>query len=132
MKKLFRMVVFSALAIYLTSLWNKGFILPSTLAMFIKATVAVTVIYYVVLPISKLVLLPLNIITLGMMSFLVYLFALHLLNSGFNFITIKDWVFAGASFLGLTVPKTSINYFFNLVLSSFSISFVINFLEQIL
>lgn len=132
MKKLFRMVVFSALAIYLTSLWNKGFILPNTLAMFIKATIAITVIYYLVLPISKLVLLPLNIITLGMMSFLVYLFALHLLNSGFNFITIKDWVFNGASFLGLTVPKTSVNYFFNLVLSSFSISFVINFLEQIL
>lgn len=132
MKKLFRMVVFSALAIYLTSLWNKGFILPNTLSMFIKATLAITIIYYLVLPISKLVLLPLNIITLGMMSFLVYLFALHLLNSGFNFITIKDWVFAGASFLGLTVPKTSINYLFNLVLSSFSISFVINFLEQIL
>lgn len=132
MKKLFRMVVFSAIAIYLTSLWNKGFILPNTLAMFIKATVAVTLIYYLVIPISKLVLLPLNIITLGMMSFLVYLFALHLLNSGFNFITIKDWIFNGASFLGLTVPKTSINYFFNLVLSSFSISFVINFLEQIL
>lgn len=132
MKKLFRMVVFSALAIYLTSLWNKGFILPNTLAMFIKATIAITVIYYLVIPISKLVLLPLNIITLGMMSFLVYLFALHLLNIGFNFITIKDWVFNGASFLGLTIPKTSINYFFNLVLSSFSISFVINFLEQIL
>lgn len=132
MKKLFRMVVFSALAIYLTSLWNKGFILPNTVAMFVKATVAVSIIYYLVLPISRLVLLPLNMITLGMMSFVVYLFALHLINSGFNFITIKDWIFPGLTFLGLTIPKTSVNYLFNLVLSSFSISFIINFLEQIL
>lgn len=132
MKKIFRMIVFSALALYITSLWNNGFILNPNLLTFIKATVTLAVVYYLVIPISKLILLPLNIITLGLVSFLLYLFILHIASSGFSLFEITDWVFDGSSFLGVNIGKTHIGYFGNLILSSISISGIINILEEII
>lgn len=132
MKKLFRMLIFSAVAIFLTSLWNKGFIISFNWQPFLKAVVTIAVIYYLVVPFSKLILLPLNILTLGLVSFLVYLLALHILSNSLLIITIKDWVLPGLSFNGINIDKLDISYFGNLVLSSLSISFIINTLEQLL
>ncbi len=132
MKKIFRMIVFSGVAIFLTSLWNKGFILPSGLIMFLKATIALAIVYYLIVPLSRLILLPLNVLTLGLMSFLIYLFILHLANISFSLFTIKDWVVPGLSFGGIIIKETKIGYFGNLILSSLSISSIINLLEHLI
>jgi len=130
MKKIFRMIIFSALALIFTSFWNKGFQLnPSA---FISATLVLAIVFYLIVPLSKIVLLPLNIITLGLMSFLVYLAILHLISDAFHLFTITSWTFPGASILFVTIPKTHIPYIGNLVLSSVSISSIINVLEHLI
>lgn len=130
MKSIIRMIVFCAFALYVTSLWNKGFIIPSNAALFLEATVALTIVYYLILPLSRLILLPLNLLTLGLMSFVVFLFALHIISSQFHLITIQEWVFPGFSFWGITIQKTPINYLFNLVVSSLSISVIIRTIKR--
>lgn len=129
MKKIFRMIIFSALALIFTSFWNKGFqINPST---FLTATLFLAFVFYLIVPLSKIILLPLNIITLGLMSFLVYLAILHLSSDAFHLFTITSWTFPGASILFVNIPKTYIPYLGNLVLSSVSISSIINMLEHL-
>ncbi|MDH7476591.1 MAG: phage holin family protein [Microgenomates group bacterium] len=132
MKKIFRMIIFSAIAIYLTSLWNFGFKINYSWNIFLKATLAIAIIYYLIVPLSKLILFPLNLLTLGLMSFLLYLFTLHLLSSGFHLINITSWQFPGINFLSFSIPKMEVNYFFNLILSAMSVSLIINFLEQLI
>jgi len=126
------MIIFSALAIYLTSLWNKGFIVPFNFTDFVQGIVVIAVIYYFINPLTKIVLLPLNILTLGMVSFIAFFIIFYFFVSSFSFIEIKEWVFPGFHWYGFNIEKMSINYLGNLVLSSLSISLIINSLEKLL
>lgn len=131
MKKIFRVIIFSAFSLFLTSLWNKGFVL-SDIKTFIVASVVLAVVFYVIIPLSKILLLPLNIITLGFVSFFVYIAILHFSSSTFHLFQISSWEFPGANFYLFSLPKMQIPYLLNLVLSSLSISSIINVLEQLL
>ena len=128
MKKIFRIVLFSALALFLTALWNKGFKISFTPDIFIKALLLVAVLNYLIVPLSKLILLPLNILTLGMVSLLVYFLLFHFLLTRYSLVIIKDWTFPGFWLIG----KTSINYWQNVILSALSVTTVINFFEKII
>lgn len=132
MKKLFRMFIFSAFALFITSLWNKGFVLSDTVYHFLISVLAITVIYYMIAPLLKLILFPLNLITFGIASFCCILFLLHLLSTGFHLFSITGWVFKPENVLGFLIPTFKISYVLNLILSSVSISGIINTLERFL
>ncbi len=126
------MLVFSAIAIYLTSLWDKGFIIKNDWMIYLKASLVIAAIYYLIVPISKLVLLPLNLITLGFVSVVFYALALYFFLNKFSLIQIKPWNFDGLSLFGIAVVPLKVNHLANIFLSAFSISTVINLLEKLL
>jgi len=116
------MIVFSAIAIFLTSVWDKGFIIKPDLMIYLKATLLIALIYYLVVPLSKIILLPLNFLTLGFVSVIVYCFLFYFLTNYFSLIEIKSWNFSGYNFSQLA----------NIFVSAISISTIINLLEKIL
>lgn len=131
MKKILRKIIFSAAAIYLISLWNEGFIVRNDLMTYLKASSVIALVYYLIVPVSKLVLLPLNLITFGMVSLAFYSFALYFLLNKFSLIQIKAWTFSGPTF-GVIVVPFEISLVFNVLLVAFSISLIINLLEKII
>jgi len=126
-----RIFIFSCFALFLTSYWNKGFILPETVEQFGKTAVVLTLVFVLIRPIAKVIFLPLNVLTLGIFNFVFYLFVLHIMANSYNLFTITDWKFEGLTFLSLTVPPSHVSYGMNLVLSSVSLSSIINVLDQI-
>lgn len=132
MKTIPRTVIFSALALYLTSLWDKGFVLKFEAVPFILTSIAVAILYYVIRPLTKIVLLPFNILTFGLVSLLVFCFLFYIITSQFSIVQIKDWVFPGLTLLGFHLPKMSISYLQNIALSSLSVSFIIGILERLI
>ncbi len=132
MKKIFRMIFFSAVAIFLTSLWNKGFLIEADFIVYLKASLIIALVYYLVVPIIKIILLPLNILTLGLVSIIFYGLLFYLVFNNIGLITIKAWHFDGGRFLNFILIPMDINYLTNIFLSSFSISTIINLLEKIL
>lgn len=126
------MIIFSGLALYITSLWNKGFVISDDPKKFIITALAVAAILYLIVPISKVILLPLNILTLGLMSTIVYIGLFYLLQQYFHLIEIDSWMFGGITIWKIIIPKMRIEYFNNLALSSLSISVIINTLERLL
>ncbi|KKP60914.1 MAG: hypothetical protein UR56_C0018G0013 [Candidatus Roizmanbacteria bacterium GW2011_GWC2_34_23] len=132
MKKIFRMIIFSGVAIFLTALWNKGFIVKDDPMIYLKAALIIAAVYYLIVPASKLVLLPLNILTFGLVSVVFYAAIFYFLLNRFNLISIEEWVFPGAKMLGITLGKIKISSTANIFVSSFSISTVINLLEKII
>lgn len=132
MKRIFKMIIFSGLAIYLTSLWNKGFIINADLFSFLKLSLIIAGVYYFIVPFSKIILLPLNIITFGLVSTLFYGLLFYFLFQNLNFVSVKDWYFGGGKFLNLIIAPFNISYIANIFLSAFSISTIINLLEKIL
>jgi len=132
MKKILRMVIFSGVAIFLTALWNKGFIIKPDYMIYLKAALIIAAVYYLIVPISNLILLPLNILTLGFVSVIFYAIIFYFLLSHFNLIDIKEWVFPGIKLLGITLGEIKISGLTNIFVSSFSISTIINLLEKII
>lgn len=122
MKKIIRKIVFSGSAIYLTSLWNQGFVVKVDWAVYLKASLIIAIVYYLIVPVSKLVLLPLNLITMGLVSVVFYSLALYFLLSGFSLVQIRPW-----EFLGYDVSQLA-----NIFLVAFSISTIINLMEKLL
>jgi len=126
------MLIFSAVALYLTSLWNEGFKVNFSPYIFVRTVLLVTFFYYLVIPISKIILFPVNLLTLGLLSTVLYFVLFYVFITRFSLVQIKPWEFTGLTFNGLAVKSMQINYPLNLLLSSISLSFIINLLEGIL
>ena len=126
------MVIFSAVAIWLTSLWNKGFIIKSDPTVYFKAALIIAAVFYLIIPVSRLILLPLNILTLGLVSVLFYAAIFYLLLNRFHVIAIEPWVTPPVNWLGISIAKMSVSGLSNIFVSSFSISTIINLLETML
>jgi uncharacterized membrane protein YvlD (DUF360 family) len=132
MKKIFRMIIFSTLSIYITSLLIKGFIIKSDLiSLFISAFI-LAIFYYLLTPLMKLILLPLNFFTLGLASTIIYVLLFNYVINKFNLVLIKPWIFPGINLFGIFIPKIMFNYWLTLITSSIFYSSIINFLELIL
>ena len=132
MKRITRMLIFSAVAIYLTALWNKGFEVNFTLSIFVRTVLIIAFFYYFIMPIAKLVLLPINLLTLGFISSLVYFILFYLVITRFSLIHIKEWDFPGLTFFGLSIQKMHVGYLTNILASSVSLSFIIQLLGILL
>ena len=130
MKRLFRMVIFSGVAILLTSLWNKGFVIKSDPTIYLKASLIIAAVYYLIVPVSKLILLPLNILTLGSVSVIFYAAIFYFLLNRFNLINISQWVLPQMKLFEITIGKMEISGLSNVFISSLSISTIINLLEK--
>lgn len=122
MKSIIRKIVFSGAAIFLTAYWNQGFVVKNDLVVYLKASLTIAVIYYLIIPISKLILLPLNLITMGLVSVIFYSFALYFFLDNFSLVKIRPWVFSGYDISQLA----------NIFLVAFSISTIINLMEKLL
>lgn len=132
MKKIFKAPIIAAAAIFITAFWNKGFVLPKTIEGFILAAMFITITVYLLIPLSKIILLPFNLISFGLVSFIFYIFLLHLVSSGFGWIMIKAWNFSGFGIFGLSIPAIDLSYLGNLILSALSITTIINILNKII
>ena len=126
------MIIFSAVAILLTSLWNKGFVIKDEPLTYLKAALIIAAVYYLIVPVSKLILLPLNILTLGFVSVIFYAAVFYFLLNRFQLINIKEWVFPGIKLFRITLAETKISGLSNIFITSFSISTIINLLETII
>jgi len=126
------MIVFSGIALYLTSLWNQGFQLNLEPETFGKTVLLVALFYYLVLPISRIILIPINFLTLGLLSSLLYFLLFYIFITKFSLVKITAWTFPGVEYLGYTFKSFPVSYLLNIAFSSVSLSFIIKLLELLL
>lgn len=132
MKKIFRMVIFSLISIFLITLIVKGFEIKPDIYSYLLAAVVLSLVYYLIIPILKLILLPLNILTLGLASFLAYLIIFNFVINRFNLLIIKPWHFDGLTIGSFSIPPIDLSYWPTLILVVVLYSTLINFFESIL
>ena len=126
------MVVFSAVGVYLTFLWNKGFIIKLDPTTFIETALLVALACYLIIPVAKMILLPLNILTFGLLSVALYALTFYALSHYTGLVQITPWTFEGLNFMGMSINKTTVDYLPNLFLASLSVSAIIKVLDQLI
>ena len=132
MKKILRMIIFSGVGIYFTALWNKGFIINLDPYIFIETVLLVALAYYLIIPIAKVILLPINILTFGLLSIVLYALSFYILSRYTGIVQINPWVFEGISYAGISIKKMSVDYLPNLFLASTSVSAIIKLLDRLI
>jgi putative membrane protein len=129
MKSILRGIMFYSVALFLTAQVLEGVSVNGDLATYLIGGIVLSILFFLVKPILSIVTLPLNIITLGLFSFLINAIILYLLTIFVPNISITAFKFSGFSFLGFVVPQFSINNFFAFVTASILISFIVGFLR---
>ena len=129
MKKITRMIAFSAIALFATSLWNKGFKVDFNHFTFAKAILMTALFYYVVTPVTKLILLPVNILTFGLVSTVLYFLVIYLFFTRFSIAVISAWDFKGFPIGNFLIPGIHLNVILNIFIIAFSLTLIISLLE---
>lgn len=129
MKTLLRTSLFSLFALWLTTQLVGGFKIVGDWQTYILGATVLAFIYIFVKPILRLFFLPINFLSLGLLSWLVNVALLYLLTLMVPQVQISAWQFPGISYQGIVIPSYYLNSMTNFVLVSFVLSFIINFLS---
>jgi len=129
MKGLLKSFLISLASLYATTLLIAGFKYEGGIKTLLTGACAFTVINWFVKPIVKIFMLPFNLITLGIFSWLVNVFMLYLLIRIVPQIQISIWNFSGFHFQGFNIPSINFSVFLTYILVSFIIALISNLLN---
>lgn len=129
MKSILRRIVFYAVSLFLASQIITGLTISGGVSTYIIGATVLSLLFLIVKPILSIITLPLNIITLGLFSFLINAIILYILTIFVPNVSISAFTFKGFSFAGFVVPSLYVNNFFTFVIASILLSFIVGFLK---
>jgi len=118
MKALIRHTLINLLVIYLVDACYPGFSVLHDTKTLITAAIIWLLLNKIVRPVIKLLLLPINLITLNLFSWVVGLITLFLLPLIVAGIKISPYDFPGFSYQGFSLPPFHLNLFLSFVVAS--------------
>ena len=95
------------------------------------ASAVLTLIYLIVKPILKILLLPINLLSLGFLGWIINVAILYLLTKLIPSVAISPWHFPGFEYKGILIPQYDFNQMMVFILVSFLLSFMVNFINWI-
>ncbi len=122
-----------AFLITLASLLAIGWIIPVLSFQggpksFLTAALVLTLGNFIVKPILNLLILPINLLTLGLSRWLVNVFVFYLMVLLVPQVKVTPYTFPGFTYSGFVFPRLDLPFFWTLVLVCFIISLVTDFL----
>ncbi len=132
MKSFARNILFNSFSIFLISQVLPGVKVTGGFFTYIIGGFALTLLLIILKPILNLLALPLNIITLGMFSFLTNVIIFYLLTILVMGISITAFTFPGYEYAGFVIPKFYFNALFAFIAVSFLQSLIVSFLSWLI
>ncbi len=123
MRSILRTIFVNTLSLFLVSLVFSGLQINGGFASFLYVAAWLSVLTLVFDPIVKVVILPFNILTLGLLSFLTTLLSLFLITIFYKNLSIVNFTFQGFSFLGISMGRISFSGFLPIIVISATIYF---------
>jgi len=122
MKSLIRKLLLNVAVIFAAAKVLPGLSYSEDFKVLVLAAVALGLVNLFVRPLVKLVTLPINLLTLGIFSWVVNVLMLYLVTRLIPGFTISGFHFDGFNYQGLVVPAMEVGLFSSYILSSFLIS----------
>lgn len=127
MKGILKNTVFNAIAIFILSQVLAGVKVSGGIETLLLSGFILSVLFIFIKPILNLVSLPLNMITLGLFSFLSNAILLYILTIFVPNVMISPFTFKGFSLAGFIIPVMQFNSFWAFIISALVLSLIINF-----
>lgn len=128
LKRYLRSFVFNLLALWLISQYIVGVSYAGGFKTLSIAALALTIVNLLAKPLVKLLLLPINLLTLGAFRWLTNVVALYLMTMFVPQLKIASFTFHGFTHQGLVIPSIDISNFWSYVICSFLISLITSFI----
>lgn len=127
MKAILRSILVNIVALWVTSYLISGIHLGGGFATLIMAGVVFALINLLVKPIISLLFLPVNLISLGLLSWVVNVIMLFVFIKVFPAFSITEWRFEGFDYQGFIIPAMTVSVLWTAILASFIISTISSF-----
>lgn len=118
MKTILRAVFLNLVTLYLVSLFFPGLKIEQSVIVFLSAAIVWTFLNKIIKPLIKLLLLPINLITLGLFSWVVNVLTLFLLQYFIKGVLVTAFVTPGFEFNGFVIPTLHFSLFLSFILTS--------------
>lgn len=119
MKTILRAVFLNIATLFIVSHFYQGLSIKSDIKTFVSAAVVWWLLNKIIKPIIKLLLLPINLITLGLFSWAVNAITIFLLQMVIKDVAITAYTFPGFVYQGFIVPTILFNLLFSYIITSF-------------
>jgi len=132
MRRFIKYLFITSFAIWATVKFVTGLSYGNDIKILVFSAFAFSLLNVFVKPLLKIIMLPINFVTLGIFSWITHVIMLYLtvvLISGFS---INSFTFSGINYNGFIVPSYYLSTFWAAVLASFSISVISNILGWML
>lgn len=126
-KKYLKLLLINSTSIWLVSQVVAGLTLQGGIEVLFTAGLVLTLVNLAIRPLINLLLLPINLITLGAFRWLVNVLVLWLVTLIVPQFKIDAFMFPGSAWQGFIIPSLWLGKFWVFVLSSFLISLVTSF-----
>jgi putative membrane protein len=129
MKSLLRNFLIHLVTLMLVAKILPGFTYSGGLKVLILGTLAFMLINVAVVPLLKVMFLPLNLITLGIFTWVINVIGLYLLTTVIPNFRLMPYNFEGAQFGIIVLPPTQMNVLMVAILASFLVGLISHFLQ---
>lgn len=129
MKTLLRYFLINLVSLYATTRYIPGLSYTGGIKSLIIGALAFMLINFLLVPLLKLLFLPLNILTLGLFAWLINVLALYALTTIVSDFALSPYSFSGANIIGVTIPAMELTTFWVAVVASLMIGIVTHFLQ---
>lgn len=129
MKTLFRYYLINLTSLWVTTKIMGGLSYTGGLQTLLMGALTFAVINIVLVPLLKVLLLPLNLLTLGFFAWIVNVLALYVLTTLVRGFQLMPYHFPGFYFNGFTIPPIELTTFWVAVVASLMIGLITHFLQ---
>ncbi|HBA51406.1 MAG: hypothetical protein UV63_C0026G0004 [Microgenomates group bacterium GW2011_GWC1_43_11] len=131
MKYLLRCFLFNAFALWLTSQIMPGIIVSGGWQGMLCTALILSLLMLIVQPLLKILFIPINIMTFGLLSWAVNVIVVYLLTFLAPGVLISPWDFPGFSSYGFVIPGFHISYILSLMGITIALTVITNILHTI-
>lgn len=124
MKTLLKILAGNGVSLYVLSKLFPAFQIEGTLRTFAVATTTLSLLQILVRPVLELVLLPVNLLTLGVFRWVSSVVILWFMMKLVPGISVLPYHFEEFSYRGVVIPETNLSGFWSIVVSAFVLSWI--------
>ena len=131
MKYLLRMFLFHSMSLWLVSQLLPALVINGGWQVLLLAGFVLSLLTLLVAPILRILFIPINLLTFGLLSWCINVIVLYLLTIFVSGVQVIAWTFPGITVSGFVIPQMAFSSFVSFILVSLSVSMLVNVLHDI-
>ena len=131
MKHLIRVFLFNVFALWLASQILPTLMIPQGWQTMVMAGFTLSILMLIVAPILKILFITINILTFGLLSWVINVLVIYLLTVFVPEIRIVPWTFPGGNWAGFVIPSMNLSYTMALIATSLLVTIITDVLRYV-